>query len=149
MGTSFSRCGIPILVEGTKTDHTSRGTHSDHDGLADATSCALSKRCGMIHRQHVRIGHHAARPCGHYRAGNRSSCKTRGEIRKRHGSLVGDRAPPHIGFPPNECADVITQMGRIACQLSSQTEHLLVLVQPAPNSVGASSLTAGTSFEVD
>lgn len=40
-------------------------------------------------------------------------------------SLLGGHTPAHIGFPPNECADVVARMGRLAFRTSDATANLL------------------------
>ena len=39
--------------------------------------------------------------------------------------LSGTHTPAHIGFPPNECADVLAMMGRTKFALSVELETIL------------------------
>ena len=46
----------------------------------------------------------------------------------REWRLRGHHTPSHIGFPPNECADVIAMMGRLQLRLSAAVETMLMTV---------------------
>ena len=45
-------------------------------------------------------------------------------------ALHGTHTPTHIGCPPNECADVIARMGRLAAELSEEVQQSLLRVLP-------------------
>ena len=45
-------------------------------------------------------------------------------------ALRGTHTSPHIRFPPNECADVIARMGRLATELSEEFKQSLLRVLP-------------------
>ena len=51
----------------------------------------------------------------------------------RNWHLTRARAPAHAGYPPNECADVTTFMGRAGFQLSGSTAELLQSAFPPPS----------------
>ena len=66
------------------------------------------------------LGHGAATECKFV---NRARREVR--VAKASWNIRGYHTPSHIGFPPNECADVLALMGRLRHKLSETVAALI------------------------
>ena len=57
-----------------------------------------------------------------------TAARTEASYAKQWWDLKGHRTPSHMGYPPNECADVVARMGRLQFQLSRSVQDVLQIV---------------------
>ena len=56
--------------------------------------------------------------------------RTEASFAKQWWGIRGAHTPSHIGYPPNECADVVAKMGRLQLELSESLQQYLQCIPP-------------------